>query len=331
MRTLLTTTAAMLIGTGALLAQQATDTAAPTAAPATGTAEGTATTGPGLFLPSRPDALYASDVIGMDVYSSATDYATEFADDQPATSDARAEWDEIGEINDVMLSPAGDVQAVLVDIGGFLGMGAHTVALDMSQIHFLRDEGGARFAAVTSSREALQAAPAYERPAEQGTDPENADAAGAASGALGGQTEGDDLQAFVGAAGSSNEFEIKTSQLALERAETPEIRAFAQHMIEDHTAAGAKMQAAADSDNVAPPVGLAEEEEAQLEQLQAAPEGKFDAAYLAIQVAAHDEAVSLFETFARQDGSSALHAFAAETLPTLKEHQGTAHQLAGSM
>ena len=41
----------------------------------------------------------------------------------------------------------------LVDIGGFLGMGARSVAIDMSQMHFLRDEDGARFAAVTSSRE----------------------------------------------------------------------------------------------------------------------------------------------------------------------------------
>ena len=33
-----------------------------------------------LFLPSMPDALYASELIGMDVYSSATDYAAEYGD-----------------------------------------------------------------------------------------------------------------------------------------------------------------------------------------------------------------------------------------------------------
>lgn len=44
-------------------------------------------------------------------------------------------------------------------------MGSHTVALDMSQVHVLHDEAGAQFVAVTSTREQLQAAPAFERDA----------------------------------------------------------------------------------------------------------------------------------------------------------------------
>ena len=113
-----------------------------------------------------PDAFYASELIGMDVYSSATDYAAEYGD-RAVEPDARSQWDDIGEINDIVLSPTGDVQAVLVDIGGFLGIGARTVALDMSQLHFLRDENDAGFAAVTSSREALEAAPEYRREMDQ--------------------------------------------------------------------------------------------------------------------------------------------------------------------
>jgi hypothetical protein len=40
-------------------------------------------------------------------------------------------------------------------------MGTRTVALDMSQLHFLRDDTDVSFAAVTSSREALEVAPEY--------------------------------------------------------------------------------------------------------------------------------------------------------------------------
>ena len=66
-------------------------------------------------------------------------------------------------------------------------------------------------------------------------------------------------------------------------------------MIEDHTAAGEKMEAAAEKDGIAPPATMAEKEQAQFEQLQS-PEGdSFDQAYLAAQVAAHDEAVALFD------------------------------------
>ena len=113
-----------------------------------------------------PDALSASELIGMDVYSSATDYAAEYGD-RAVELDARSQWDDIGEINDIVLSPTGDVQGVLVDIGGFLGIGARTVALDMRQLHFLRDESDVSFVAVTSSREALEAAPEYQRETDQ--------------------------------------------------------------------------------------------------------------------------------------------------------------------
>ncbi len=115
-----------------------------------------------LFLPTaQADNRYASDLIGMDVYSSAADYGTYSAD--PVASADRSGWDSIGQINDIALSADGQVQAVLVDIGGFLGMGVHTVALDMSQVHFLSDENGNHFVAVNSTREALEAAPGYER------------------------------------------------------------------------------------------------------------------------------------------------------------------------
>jgi putative membrane protein len=136
--------------------------------------------------------------------------------------------------------------------------------------------------------------------------------------------------AFAEVAASSNMFEIESSQLALERTSNDEVKAFAEHMIEDHTAAGEKMKAAAAKDGVTPPATMAEKEQAQLQELQSAEEEAFDQAYLTAQVAAHDEAVALFDAFSTEGEESALRAFAAETLPTLEEHKATAHELAGS-
>jgi hypothetical protein len=121
-----------------------------------------------LFLSeSEPDAIYASDMIGMDVYSSQTDYDADYSGNKPVATDARAQWDNVGEVGDIVLSPSGKARAVLVDIGGFLGIGEQTVALDMSQLHFLRDENDDRFIAVNSSREELEKAPEYRRPEPQ--------------------------------------------------------------------------------------------------------------------------------------------------------------------
>jgi putative membrane protein len=137
-------------------------------------------------------------------------------------------------------------------------------------------------------------------------------------------------EAFASIAVSSNMFEIESSQLALERASNRDVRAFAERMIEDHMAAGDKMKAAAQADGIDPPAAMAEQQQAELEELESAEGPAFDQAYLAAQVAAHDEAVSLFDTFSSQGEQGALREFAAETLPTLQEHQSAVHELARS-
>ena len=106
-----------------------------------------------------------------------------------------------------------------------------------------------------------------------------------------------DPKAFAEVAASSNMFEIESSQLALDQTKAEKVQAFAQHMIEDHTAAGEKMKAAAAKDGITPPTTMSEKDEAQLKKLQSTQGPTFDQAYLAAQVTAHDEAVSLFEVF----------------------------------
>ena len=155
MKRILYGSAIALFVAGPLAAQQATDPAATTQAVPGGTI---------LFIPAEQAGdTFASDLIGASVYSSDQQYPGDAT--MPVTSEAMSGWSNIGSVNDLVVSQAGTVRAVLVDVGGFLGMGSHTVALDMSQVHVLRDEAGAQFVAVTSTREELQAAPAFERDA----------------------------------------------------------------------------------------------------------------------------------------------------------------------
>ncbi|WP_025030367.1 PRC-barrel domain-containing protein [Nitratireductor aquibiodomus] len=78
---------------------------------------------------------------------------------------AEAEWDDIGEINDLVISQDGDVMAVIVGVGGFLGIGEKDVALTMDQIHVMREADSPQdiFLVVRSSSEALKAAPSFKR------------------------------------------------------------------------------------------------------------------------------------------------------------------------
>lgn len=80
------------------------------------------------------------------------------------------DWDEIGEVADFVLSPEGEIRAVVLDIGGFLGMGEHPVAVDMSALTFGQGDGGDGFILVRTDQATLEQAPAFEGMAGDDTD-----------------------------------------------------------------------------------------------------------------------------------------------------------------
>lgn len=118
-------------------------------------------TAPGRFRAGQNEMdVRASDFIGMRVYASETPVdAAEYDGMQEG-------WNDIGEINDVILSRDGTSNAVLVDIGGFLGVGERQVAVDMKAIQFVSDASttdnvGDYFLVMSVARADLESAPDY--------------------------------------------------------------------------------------------------------------------------------------------------------------------------
>ena len=72
--------------------------------------------------------------------------------------------EKIGDINDVLLDSKGKVDAVIVGVGGFLGMGEKDVALTFDQLSFARDNNDPLIVKTNASKESLQAAPQYTKP-----------------------------------------------------------------------------------------------------------------------------------------------------------------------
>lgn len=68
------------------------------------------------------------------------------------------EWESIADISDLLISAEGQVIGYVVDVGGFLGMGARSVALDVNAVTpvMVGDEGAFT---VSMSREELEALP----------------------------------------------------------------------------------------------------------------------------------------------------------------------------
>lgn len=115
---------------------------------------------PNVMVDTNKD-FFASDLIGMRVYQSEEPYDAM----TPLADGSAREWDDIGEIGDIVVSEAGDIKAVIVDVGGFLGIGEREVAITFDQLKVLREEDDMdeRFLVLTSNTELLETAPAFER------------------------------------------------------------------------------------------------------------------------------------------------------------------------
>jgi sporulation protein YlmC with PRC-barrel domain len=114
--------------------------------------------GPFRLAPDETE-IRASDFIGRAIY------ATE-AETTDENAGVGTDWDNIGEVSDVILTRDGQVAAVLVDVGGFLGIGERTVAIDMNAIRLVSDAGTSEdlndyFIVLQASRANLETAPEY--------------------------------------------------------------------------------------------------------------------------------------------------------------------------
>lgn len=115
----------------------------------------------GIFL-GEPTAgsVRASELIGARIY------ASEAPVDSTEYNGVQEGWNDIGEVNDVILSREGSVQAVLVDIGGFLGMGERQAAIEMSALRFVSEAGTADnpddwFLVLNANRALIEGAPEW--------------------------------------------------------------------------------------------------------------------------------------------------------------------------
>lgn len=135
---------------------------------------------------------------------------------------------------------------------------------------------------------------------------------------------------FVKMAGSGGLFELHSSQMATTASQNAEVKAFAQKMVQDHTAANQQLKGLAQQKNIAVPPAMAPKHQKMLEKLAEAEGQEFEALYVKQQVKAHEEAVALFEKAAAGAKDPDIKAFAATVLPALQAHLQQAKSLPGA-
>ncbi|MBN9138273.1 MAG: DUF4142 domain-containing protein [Phyllobacterium sp.] len=130
----------------------------------------------------------------------------------------------------------------------------------------------------------------------------------------------ENAQDFVTKAALGGMFEVQSSKTAQDKLQAEGLKNFAQKMISDHGAANARLESIAGEQKLKVPSDLDGPHKSDLDKLNSAS-APVDAPYTDMQKAAHDDAVNLFEAYAKDGDNPALKSFAAETLPTLKMHR----------
>jgi putative membrane protein len=132
---------------------------------------------------------------------------------------------------------------------------------------------------------------------------------------------------FVKEAALSDMTEIAAAKVGQERGNAQE-KAFAGHMITDHTKTSDELKSMAPADaKAAIPTGLDSSSQGKIDKLKNAKPDEFSSNFDSMQVSAHKDAVSLFERYANGGEDPKLKEWAGKTLPALKHHLEMAQDL----
>ncbi|MFL6606311.1 MAG: DUF4142 domain-containing protein [Steroidobacteraceae bacterium] len=141
-----------------------------------------------------------------------------------------------------------------------------------------------------------------------------------------------DSEDFVKRAAQSNFAEIKVSQLAESKAQSPDVKKFAKQMIDDHTSANSELAQVAKTKNLKVPVDTDMMHKAAMKMLQTKSRESFDSAYMKQMDKDHEKTIELFQSAAASPKvDKDLQALASKLLPKLQEHEHLVTQLESKM
>jgi putative membrane protein len=136
---------------------------------------------------------------------------------------------------------------------------------------------------------------------------------------------------FIKEAAQGGMAEVELGRLGVERAESPDVRQFAQRMVDDHSKANDELMEIASKKGVAVPKDLDPKHKAAKDRLSKLSGRDFDRAFMRDMMSDHDHDVTAFQKQSAKGHDPELKAWIDKTLPTLKEHKQLAKDTANKV
>jgi len=134
-------------------------------------------------------------------------------------------------------------------------------------------------------------------------------------------------RAFINKAATAGAAEVELGRVATLRAARPSVRSFGERMVIDHSRSNAELAAFAQSKGLALPTLLEPSQQVMRDRLNALSGADFDRAYMSEMVRDHTADIALFERAADVSADPDVKAWAARSLPMLRDHLALARQV----
>lgn len=138
-------------------------------------------------------------------------------------------------------------------------------------------------------------------------------------------------QNFAEKAALGGMMEVEAGKIAVEKATNPEVKAFGQRMIDDHSKINDALKSLASSKNMTLPTMMSDSQQKDLNDLREKSASDFDKAYVKMMVDDHKDDVDDFQKAVDKLNDMDLKNFAINTLPTLQKHLASIQEIENKM
>ena len=125
--------------------------------------------------------------------------------------------------------------------------------------------------------------------------------------------------------------EVETGRLAAERATNADVKAYGQHMVDDHSKMLSEMRSMAKSKNAKLTAQPAKKHQAAMKKLQSAEGDGFDKAFMTQMVKDHEDALKLVQDASKNAKDKELKAAAQKAAPEIEKHLEMAKSIQSSL
>lgn len=134
------------------------------------------------------------------------------------------------------------------------------------------------------------------------------------------QNKAEEDAEFAVEAADGGLLEVQLGTMALTKAASPEVKQFAQKIVDEHTKANNELKALAQKKNITLPTSMGDEHKRKYDNLQEKTGTEFDKEYMDLMVKDHKEDIKEFEEQAEDGNDPEIKEWASSKLPTLRHH-----------